>query len=257
MKTCLKIIGSRAGSPIKGNPASGYLLKTEDGNILIDCGSGVVAQLEDCECANLIAVIITHRHADHCLDVMALAYKLTFPHLKKKIPLYCNQETKKTLLQYDKVFGIPTLKTMRTPIATSFDFHVVVTGEDFSVSDKYTFQTIKTVHPVDTMALKAVDFGFVFSADGAATDEFEAFCKGARVLLSEATYVTEAGHNLFEHGHMTASLVGRLAARTGVKKLIITHLADQNDAEITLDLVKKEFKGDVKLALPNLEISFD
>ncbi len=255
MKATLKIIGSRAGSPIKGNPASGYLLKTIDGNILIDCGSGVVAQLEDEEVDNLNAIIISHRHADHCLDIMALAYKLTFPCLKKKIPLYCNGETKKTLLQYDTVFGISTLDTMRTPVATSFDFHEVTTGDDFIVLNKYTFNTFKMIHPVDTMAIKSVDFEFIFSADGAFTDAFERFCKGIKILLIESTYVTEEGHDLMKHGHMTASLVGQLAARIGVRRLIVTHLADQNDAKITLELIRKEFAGDVILALPNEEIA--
>ena len=112
MSAQLKIIGCRAGSPMKWNPASGYLLKTTQGTILIDCGSGVLANLDDEDFDNLIGVVITHIHADHCLDLMALAYRKVFPSLSKRIPLYGPPSVAGMIASYDALFGIRTLPTM-------------------------------------------------------------------------------------------------------------------------------------------------
>jgi ribonuclease BN (tRNA processing enzyme) len=87
MKQSLRIVGCRAGSPLYNQPASGSILRTERGSVLFDCGPGVLVSLTDEEFANLQAVVITHRHADHCLDLMALAYRLLFPLPKKPLAL--------------------------------------------------------------------------------------------------------------------------------------------------------------------------
>src|SRR5665648_1050031 len=84
----LKIIGCRAGSPSEGIAASGYLLKLGEKNILIDCGPGVVMNLTREEMSHLAAVIVTHHHADHCLDLLPLSFNLLFPVQKPPVALY-------------------------------------------------------------------------------------------------------------------------------------------------------------------------
>ncbi|PKL12976.1 MAG: hypothetical protein CVV52_07890 [Spirochaetae bacterium HGW-Spirochaetae-8] len=257
MSALLKVVGCRAGSPMKGNPASGYLLQTSKGTILIDCGSGVLANLDDEDFDNLIGVIITHVHADHCLDLMALAYRKVFPSLSKRIPLYGPPSVAGLIASYDALFGIRTLPTMGTPIATAFAFEPVVPGTRFTVADTCSFDTIAMIHPVETIALRSVDFNFVYTADGAFVDSFLDFCQGCRTLLSEATYPDEEGHDLLEHGHMTAPICARLATDSGASNLIVTHLSDPTDSAITMEKIHREFTGTVYLAYPGLAIELE
>lgn len=254
MKAVLKVIGSRAGSPVKGNPASGYVLRTVHGTVLIDCGSGVLVNLDDEDFDQLIGIIITHTHADHCLDLMAIAFRKVFPRLSLRLPLYGPPSVGTLISSYDALFGIRTLSTMGSPIASAFEFVPVTPGSRFSVAGLLDFDTFKTVHPVETIALRSVDFDFVYTADGAFTSGLLDFCTGCGVLVSEATYPDTEGHDLMEHGHMTASGCARLARDAGVRDLVVTHLSEPRDMVVTEQRVRSEFEGAVHMAVPGLEI---
>lgn len=254
MKETLCIIGCRAGSPTYGNPASGTLLTTSKGTILIDCGPGVLVNLTEQEVQDLIGVIITHRHADHCLDLMALAYKVLFPSLTKTIPLFGPPSLLEMITSYDDLFGIPSLPTLKRPIATAFSFSPIVPGESFTIAETFTFETARMHHPVETMAVKSVDFNFVVTADGSYTEGLQNLCTGCDVLIAEATYPDDKGRHLEAHGHMTAAICASLAERAEVKHLIVTHLSDPIDSDVTIAMVKKSFHGISELAYPRLTI---
>jgi len=254
MSDVLRIIGCRAGSPVQGSPASGYLLRTSKGNILIDCGSGVLVNMLDRDFDNLIGVVVTHCHADHCLDLMALAYRQVFPVLSRKLPLYGPPSLLHIIQSYDKLFGIPSLPTMGKPITTAFDFHPVVPGEQFTVGGFWSFDTLRMIHPVETMAIRSIEFSFVFTADGAYTQALQDFCTGSRFILSEATYPDEVGHNILEHGHMAASQCAALAQKAGARLLVVTHLSDPADNAVTMETIGRSFTGEARLAQPGLEI---
>ncbi len=254
MNETLRIIGCRAGSPTYGNPASGTLLTTSEGTILIDCGPGVLVNLTELEVQNLIGVIITHRHADHCLDLMALAYKILFPTLQNPIPLFGPPSLWEMIKSYDDLFGIPSLPTLKRPIATAFSFSPVIPGDPFIVAKSFVFETALMHHPVETMAVKSVDFNVVVTADGSYTEGLQKLCTGCDILIAEATYPDDEGRHLEEHGHMTADICASLAERAKVKHLVVTHLSEPTDSEVTIAKVKKLFHGRLSLASPGLTL---
>ncbi|WP_425435689.1 MBL fold metallo-hydrolase [Mycetocola miduiensis] len=54
---------------------------------MVDAGPGVLAELvARHDLADLRAIVVTHPHADHSLDLMALAYRWTFPVRLPRIP---------------------------------------------------------------------------------------------------------------------------------------------------------------------------
>ena len=58
---------------------SGYLVEDGDSCLLVDCGSGVFSKLRRFrEYAAVDAVVITHMHADHFLDLIPFACALTY-----------------------------------------------------------------------------------------------------------------------------------------------------------------------------------
>ena len=67
----LTVLGSNGTYPTPGRPASGYLVDTVSGRILLDCGPGVFAAMLDREIFP-DAIVLSHGHGDHCLDLLPL-----------------------------------------------------------------------------------------------------------------------------------------------------------------------------------------
>ncbi len=254
MRCTFTVIGCRAGSPDENGPASGYVVEAEGVTVLVDCGPGVVLALAAAGLINsLNAAIITHQHADHCADVVALAYHLLFPHRRAPVPLFSAIETKQVLDSLDELFGIPSLPVLSKPVASALPFTELKPGSSTRIGD-LRVDTIPAIHPVPTMSLRFPDLGLVYSSDGAISDELVRFSADARVLVAEATYVANAGHDLDRHGHMTAALAGLLAQRARAKQLVLTHLSDFNDGPATVEAAARVYSGPISLAVPGLKV---
>ena len=92
----LRILGETGPYPAAGGATTGYLLSTDEGNVLIDCGSAVVSELtKHVNIKDLDAVIITHHHADHVTDVPILRYAVLIHRLhgtrKDPLTIYANK----------------------------------------------------------------------------------------------------------------------------------------------------------------------
>jgi ribonuclease BN (tRNA processing enzyme) len=73
----LTVLGNNGPFPSAGGACSGYLITEGDKNILIDCGNGVLANLQRfIPIEELDAIILTHLHSDHMSDMMILRYAL-------------------------------------------------------------------------------------------------------------------------------------------------------------------------------------
>lgn len=253
----LLVIGCRAGSPGGDSPASGYVLFAAGKTLLIDCGPGVVASLAERDLIQkLDAVIVTHAHADHCADLVALAYHRLFPTRMVPLPLYGPAELSATLTALDHVFGIPSLPELTMPLGTALPFTALAANATHKV-ESIELRTLKMVHPVETLALSFPDLGLTYTSDGALTDALYTFAKGSRTLLSEATYLSTCYTDLSTHGHMTAAQAGALARYADVKTLILTHLTDYAHSDASLKEARKAFIGEVWVAAPSLRVRLD
>ncbi len=257
MSNKLTIMGCRAGAPAQGIAASGYVLEVDGTTLLIDCGPGVVLELSR---SNLIdrldAVVITHRHADHCADLLALAYYCLFPTAQAPLPLFGPPDLWQVLDTLNGLFGIPTLPTLTTPLTTAFTWSPIVPGTSFAPLG-ITTETLPTQHPVPTMALRWPALGLVYTSDSALIDPLVVFATQAHTLIAEATYATPQGHDLSRHGHMAGVQAGMLAHTARVGRLGLTHLADYAVAEATAMAAATCYAGPVTVLRPGLVIELE
>ncbi len=65
----------------------------------------------------------------------------------------------------------------------------------------------------------------VHVGDAGRTQDILEVCRGADVLVIEATYLKEEAEMADQFAHLTASAAAKLAAEAGVKHLILTHLS--------------------------------
>lgn len=255
MSARLTVIGCRAGAPAAGSAASGYLLQAGGRSILIDCGPGVVLQLaQDGLIDQLDAVLISHRHADHCADLLALAYYRRFPQPQAALPLFGPPDLQDILSGLDRLFGIASLPELATPLESAFAFTAVTPGSSFDVAG-LSIDTLPMQHPVPTMAFRIPALGLVYTADGALSPPLIAFAQGSACLIAEATYLAADGNDLAEHGHMTAGQAGELAEAAAAEQLLLSHFADLAERSEAFRAAAAVFSGRILTARPGLQIA--
>ncbi len=75
----MTVLGKSPALPDAGGANSGYLIRHDGFTLLLECGSGVFAKLRAvCDPHEVDAVLISHLHADHTLDLYPFSHALTY-----------------------------------------------------------------------------------------------------------------------------------------------------------------------------------
>jgi ribonuclease BN (tRNA processing enzyme) len=87
----------------------------------------------------------------------------------------------------------------------------------------------------------------VYTSDTTYFDTLAHFCRGASILLSEAT-LQNIDKQFEEQGHMTAETAGKLARESGARKLVLTHIWPEYDKNLSLKEARTTFNGEIVIA---------
>lgn len=223
-----------------GGRSSGYLIHSGGKCVLVDCGPGVVAALDRSGLMDHVeAIVLTHSHADHVLDTVALAFASQWPDpAQTRRALYAPQQTLDVLDQLDTLLGIPTLEELRRPIASTFATTALSLDgtRGLEVLPRLKLVAYQGRHAVPSAALRfTTPDGHVvaFSSDTGYTDPVAAAADGADLFICEATYSRPRADD--PHGHLTAEQAGELAERAHARTLAVCHLSDPADASSAVD----------------------
>lgn len=238
----LTVIGYWGGYPAAEEATSGYLVQHDGYNLLIDCGSAVVSNVQRyINIEDLNSVIISHYHHDHVADVGPLQYacliKSKLGQLKKPLEIYGHQ--------YDEE-GFRRLAMEPYTRSISYSGYEEICVGPFDIS------FIKTKHPVICFGIRIKCAGkeIVYTADGSFTKELINFSRNADLLLCECNfYASQDGSS---SGHMNSTDAAVISGAAAVKKLILTHLPHYgNHRELLMD-AQRHYKGEVELAKSGL-----
>jgi ribonuclease BN (tRNA processing enzyme) len=239
----LTVLGSAGSHTGPGAACSGYLFRADGRQLLVDCGNGSTANLQRfTRFEDLDAVLITHRHVDHCVDLIGMYYGLRFhPDGGKRIDLYAAGEvvdTLTSLLSTDSAFAFREV----------FDVHEVQGGDRLEVGPMQV-ALADSVHPVPTVsvAVEADGVRVVYSSDSAGGDGLRDFARGADLFLCEATWQGAADDHP-DGLHLTARGAGRIASEAGVGRLVLTHVLGSLDREVSRAEASETFRGELELA---------
>src|ERR671932_2330240 len=84
----LTVLGKSPSWQDAGGACSGYLIEEGDTAVVIDCGNGVFGKLRRFrDYTKVDAVVISHLHADHFLDLVPFAYALTYAPRQQPVPV--------------------------------------------------------------------------------------------------------------------------------------------------------------------------
>jgi ribonuclease BN (tRNA processing enzyme) len=82
------VLGKSPSWQDAGGACSGYLVENSGDVLLVDCGNGVFGKLrEHRDYTEIDAVVVSHLHADHFLDLVPYAYALTYAPRQQPVPV--------------------------------------------------------------------------------------------------------------------------------------------------------------------------
>lgn len=226
------------GAPA-GGACSGYLVRTAGATLWLDCGNGTLANLQRHGAVDdLTAVIVTHWHPDHCVDLYGLHILLQYALGRQGLPVYAPEGMEDRLgTLVDGDWG------------GVFAWNSVGDGDATTVAD-CSLRFSRTDHPPPTMAVELAADGkrLVYTADTGPAWSPEAFGPGADLVLSEATFQR---HNELGRVHISARQAGDAARAAGARRLMLTHLWPGLDPNASVVEGSEAFGREVLLAAPH------
>ncbi|MCQ4083821.1 MBL fold metallo-hydrolase [Streptomyces sp. RB6PN25] len=242
----LTVVGCSGSFPSAESACSSYLVEADGFRLLLDMGNGALGELQRyCGLYDLDAVLLSHLHADHCIDMVAYWVARYYRHeggMPDRIPVYGPQGTEERLAT---AYGdVPDDKCM----SEVFEFHSLDAGR-FEVGP-FTVAADRVSHPVESFAFRLEHGGrsLTYSGDTGPCQALLGLADGTDLFLCESSF-TDGKEDVPEL-HLNGREAGEYAARAGVARLVLTHIPPWTDPQVALADARASYPGDVGLARP-------
>lgn len=245
----LTVVGCSGSFPSADSACSSYLVEADGFSLVLDLGNGALGELQrHCGLYDLDAVLLSHLHSDHCIDMCAYFVARYYRHEGGRcgpIPVHGPEGTEERLVT---AYGdVPSYSAM----SEVFDFRTLGSPESFDVGP-FSVRTAEVAHPVQAYAFRiehrASGKVLAYSGDTGPCDALETLSAGADLFLCEASFTY--GKEEIPDLHLNGKEAGETARRTGAGRLVLTHVPPWTDARINLRDAKDTFDGPVELARP-------
>jgi ribonuclease BN (tRNA processing enzyme) len=252
----LVALGGAAAWPNPGQGCSSYLIQSATASIVVDCGPDTLLELRrHVDFRSVDAILISHCHADHILDLVAYRYGLRYgpQQLVRNIPLWLPPGDNERL----------------TMLANAFDGqgepHDSFWDDVFSRAEYDPNRTLQigdiaisfgaTQHFIACYAMRFENpegSVIAYSADTGNIEPLLPFFDRADLAIVEATLESYNGVPLEQRGHLIPEDAGRLAALSGATRLMLTHLWSERRDEEVIRAARRHFSGEIMIAKPGL-----
>jgi len=225
---------------------SGYLVEGGGRCLLLDCGNGVFAKLRAArEFTDVCAVVISHLHADHFVDLIPYAYALTYSRqaqaAQARPVLYAPPGARETFRRVTGAWDAEEL------IERAFELHEYDPAVELTLDGlRVRFHEVPHFLTTYAVQMREGERSFTYGADCRPNDEIVSFARGTDLLMLEATL--EAPEEQSERGHLTPAEAGAHAQRAGARRLVLTHLSADHDQTWVRDEAQRAFGAPVEVA---------
>ena len=256
----LTAVGTSGSMSGPDSPASCYLIQADgdDGaggtrqwSIVIDLGSGSFgALLRYIDPALVDAVVLSHLHADHVVDVTGLeVYRRFNPNgALGPMRLLGPQGTRERIAEL----------TMAHDAAEVDESFAV---EPFAADDTLTVGPLRLTpfevwHPVLAYGFRIVgpselapgSATLAYTGDTDTCDNLLPLARGADLLLAEAAF--QEGRDEVRGIHLTGKRAGELAHEASARRLVLTHLPPWTDPQVIRQEARGVYAGPIDMARP-------
>ena len=255
----ITVLGKSPSWQDAGGACSGYLIEEDATCLLLDCGNGVFSKLRRFrDYVDVDAIVVSHLHADHFLDLVPYAYALTYAPRQQPVPvdrwpgtdaparprLYAPHGATQTFRRVVGAWGNEDL------IENAFDLHEYGPDDVLDVGPlRLRFHEVPHFLPTCAIDVQSTVNGsgrFTYGADSAPTDELVRFADGTDLLMIEATLPRPERGGV--RGHLTPAEAGEHGSRANVRRLVITHMSDEMDELWARREAERTFRGPVSVA---------
>ncbi|HYO86272.1 MAG TPA: MBL fold metallo-hydrolase [Dermatophilaceae bacterium] len=245
------IIGHSGSFPGPVSPASCYLVRAQaqgrTWSIALDLGNGSLGALQrHLDPHDLDAIILSHLHPDHCLDVCSLyvmrKYQPGGP-ARGRILVYGPQGTATRLA---RAYGVRRAE----PLTSQFIFRDLLDAVPVTIGP-FTVTPHLVAHSVEAYGIRVAADGQVLAYSGD-TDLCEGLSRvshDADLMLADCAFVD--GRDDVRGIHMTGSRAAQAAVDAGgVRRLMLTHIPAWNDPGVCRAQAATVWAGHVEVAVP-------
>ncbi len=254
----LTVLGKSPAWQDADGACSGYLLRDGDTTVLLDCGNGIFGKLRKfVDYVDVDAVVISHLHADHFIDLVPYSYALIHAPRQQPVPvppwpgtdsparprLVAPPGAAKTLRQVVGAWGNDDL------VEQAFELEEYTVDSVIEVGSlRFSFAVMPHFIDAHAVSVSSANGGgrLVFSADSRPASELVEFARGADLFLVEATLPRPERTGL--RGHLTAEEAGEHGRDAGVGRVVLTHISDELDQELAREQAAAVFDGPVEVA---------
>lgn len=225
------MLGSCGAWPEAGRACAGFLLEYDGFKVVLDLGYATLPRLlEHCPDGEVDAVVVTHQHPDHCVDVSALARVRHYQAPDSApIPLYCPPG----------VLDVLRALEPRPDPATVFAVHDLAGAREIG---PFRLETAALPHYVTNLGVRLSAPGLTvsYTGDSGPAPELAALAEGADLHISDATHQLPPPEPRFL---MTAREAA--AGAKGATRLLLTHFWPGTDRALSVSQAQEVFFGDV------------
>jgi ribonuclease BN (tRNA processing enzyme) len=240
------MLGIGPSYPGPGETGSGFLVQEGKTNLLVDCGNGILGILQKfIHLRTITDIFISHMHADHFFDLIPYRYALYYGKDKSsavKPRLHLPPEGVTVLGQIVDYFSDSDSFFADTFMLSEYEAGNTIRLPDFDLIPT------KVRHYIASYGVSMI------GVHKAAYSSDSGECEGLRGLAKDADFfICNVGNSLEpgkanSWGHIGPEQAGMLAAESGVKWMLISHLRPDFKKEQYLKKTALYYQGNLELA---------
>jgi ribonuclease BN (tRNA processing enzyme) len=250
----LTVLGGAGACPNPGQGSSSYIVQHQDSTLLVDCGPNTILELrKHVHLGEITAVVLSHVHSDHTLDLVPLRYGLKYaPQMpKQQLPLWVPPQGQEFLDGVARAFAVGD-ESVDTFFNDVFNVEEYDPDDSLEVGPfRLTFHDTRHFIPCWAMRIEAGGKSIAYLADTGPYPQLSNFARDADLVICEASMGPEKvnGPESTE-GHLNARQAGELAAMSGAKQMLLTHLWVEFGIIASAQEAAEAFGQDVIIANP-------
>ncbi|GAA1793787.1 ribonuclease Z [Planosporangium flavigriseum] len=284
----LIVLGTGSQVPTRTRNHNGYLLRWDTEGLLFDPGEGTQRQMlfAGVSTSSITRICLTHFHGDHCLGVPGVVQRLSLDRVPRPVHAhypasgrdYFTRLRRASIfhetadLREEPVTGAEALlplgpvghleaRRLDHPVE-AYGYRLVEPDGRRLLPDRLAaagisgprvgeLQRSGRLDGVDLADVSEVRRGqrFAFVMDTRLCDAVYALAEEVDLLVIESTFLHSDAALAADYGHLTAKQAARVAAESGVRRLVLTHFSQRyTDPDRFAEEAAEEFAGDVIVA---------